>query len=259
MAAKQNDLENNNNNNGVNDNASSSASARSATSPIVNPLPSPLQQQGGGGQPPAAPPQLDASAVLAAREKSLISRAMDTVARTVARSDSNDNDNDENDDELEPEAENFDVEGDLIDKSLTKFQLATPQPMPSYLNVHFICETASRLLFLSIHWVRSIPAFSQLTYDTQVGLVRNAWSDLFVLGMAQCAKAMNLRAILSAIVTHLQNSVAQDKLNAQRVRQVTTTICKVQEYVKNMNKMSIDEKEFAYLKTVALFATGNFF
>lgn len=56
----------------------------------------------------------------------------------------------------------FDVEGKLIQDSIIRFQLATPTPMPSSLNVHFICETASRLLFLSVHWVRSIPAFSQL-------------------------------------------------------------------------------------------------
>jgi testicular receptor 4 len=56
----------------------------------------------------------------------------------------------------------FTVEGKLLRDSLVKFQLATPSPMPTHLNVHFICETASRLLFLSIHWVRSIPAFTQL-------------------------------------------------------------------------------------------------
>jgi testicular receptor 4 len=50
----------------------------------------------------------------------------------------------------------------IINDRLIRFRLATPTPMPSYLNVHFICETASRLLFLSVHWVRSIPAFSLL-------------------------------------------------------------------------------------------------
>ena len=89
--------------------------------------------------------------------------------------------------------------------------------------------------------------------------MRNAWSDLFVLGMAQCAGAMNLQSILSAIVAHLQNSVAQEKLTAQRVRQVTTTICKVQEYVRAMAKMNIDDQEFAYLKAIALFGTGKIY
>ena len=97
------------------------------------------------------------------------------------------------------------------------------------------------------------------SYETQVGLVRNAWSDIFVLGMSQCSSAMNLQDVLGAIVSHLQTSVAQEKLTAQRVKQVTTTICKVQEYVKGMSKMNIDDHEFAYLKTIALFNAGEFF
>lgn len=41
-------------------------------------------------------------------------------------------------------------------------QLTMPSPMPEYLNVHYICESASRLLFLSMHWARSIPSFQAL-------------------------------------------------------------------------------------------------
>ena len=92
-----------------------------------------------------------------------------------------------------------------------------------------------------------------------MALVRNAWSDLFILGMAQCSSSMNLSNILSTIVSHLQTSAQQEKLSAQRVRLVTTTICKVQEYIKAMNKLAIDEKEFALLKLIALFSTGKEF
>ena len=116
-----------------------------------------------GGPAPAAqpPPTLDASSMLAAREKTLISRAMDTVARQVEKMDSDSAAVEEED----AEEEMFTVEGKLLKEALFKFTLTTPSPMPSHLNVHFICETASRLLFLSIHWVRSIPAFSQLRYE----------------------------------------------------------------------------------------------
>lgn len=41
-------------------------------------------------------------------------------------------------------------------------QLVMPLPAPEYLNVNYICESASRLLFLSMHWARSIPAFQTL-------------------------------------------------------------------------------------------------
>lgn len=93
--------------------------------------------------------------------------------------------------------------------------------MPVFLNAHYICESASRLLFLSVHWARSIGAFQLLPSDTQVGLVRGCWSELFALGMAQCSHIMSLPAILTAIITHLQASVAQDKVSAQRVKLVT--------------------------------------
>lgn len=194
---------------------------------------------------------LDPSTMLAAREKTLISHAMDTLTRRVNAENGGDAENDAEDDAMDID------EGPLIEDHLNSFHLATPSPLPSHMNIHFICETASRLLFLSVHWVRSVPVFTQLNYETQVALVRNAWSDLFVLGLAQCSTSMNLSNILSTIVSHLQTSVQQEKLTAQRVRQVTTTICKVQEYVKAMSKMDIDEKEFALLKMIALFSTDQ--
>ena len=87
--------------------------------------------------------------------------------------------------------------------------------------------------------------------------MRNCWSDLFVLGMAQCSEKMNLTAILTGIVTHLQTSVATDKLSAARVKQVSTTICKLQEYVRAIKRLNLDDHEFAYLKTIALFGAGR--
>merc|ERR1719273_2855682 len=188
---------------------------------------------------------------------------MDTLTRRVAENNSAGNDNgmnnmDSTSSESDQDMTDFDMEaGPIVDESLVPFKLATPTPLPSHLNIHFICETASRLLFLSVHWVRSVPAFSQLNYDSQVALERNSWSDLFILGMAQCSSTMNLSNILNTIVSHLQTSVQQEKLSAQRVRQVTTTICKVQEYVRAMAKLDIDEKEFALLKLIALFSTDQ--
>ena len=97
---------------------------------------------------------LDPSSMLAAREKTLISHAMDTLSRRVAENGG---------DMSEPEDDAMEVvDGMVIAEHLTNFHLATPTPLPSHLNIHFICETASRLLFLSVHWVRSIPVFSQL-------------------------------------------------------------------------------------------------
>ena len=45
--------------------------------------------------------------------------------------------------------------------------------------------------------------------DHQTSLVRQCWSELFTLGLAQCSDTMNLPTILAAIMNHLQSSVQQ--------------------------------------------------
>lgn len=40
------------------------------------------------------------------------------------------------------------------------FELPIPQPQPQELNIQFICETASRLLFLSVHWIKNVRALA---------------------------------------------------------------------------------------------------
>uniref|UniRef100_A0A2K5Z3U9 Nuclear receptor subfamily 2 group C member 1 n=1 Tax=Mandrillus leucophaeus TaxID=9568 RepID=A0A2K5Z3U9_MANLE len=52
-------------------------------------------------------------------------------------------------------------EGPLLSDSHVAFRLTMPSPMPEYLNVHYIGESASRLLFLSMHWALSIPSFQK--------------------------------------------------------------------------------------------------
>ncbi|KAG7520363.1 hypothetical protein JOB18_028039 [Solea senegalensis] len=100
----------------------------------------------------------------------------------------------------------IEVEGPLLTDSHVGFKLTMPSPMPEYLNVHYICESASRLLFLSMHWARSIPAFSALGQEANTNLVRACWNELFTLGLAQCAHMMNLSTILTAIINHLQSN-----------------------------------------------------
>lgn len=117
-----------------------------------------------------------------------------------------------------------------------------PLPVPEYLNVNYICESASRLLFLSMHWARSIPAFQTLgsvsfpftathscsvfslvsvlltmTFylhsgqDNDINLMKACWNELFALGLAQCSSIMNVGTILSAIINHLQTSLQEGR------------------------------------------------
>lgn len=196
------------------------------------------------------------------KEKNLISKAFDTMARAVQAQSPLLNDGNIASDHvtlnMDTESETlFEMEGPLLLDSHIPFNLTTPTPMPSYLNIHYICESASRLLFLSVHWSRSIPAFQLLSPEVQVTLVRGCWSDLFVLGLAQCSQMLPLNSILGAIINHLQTNLQEEKMTGQHVKQVTDHICKLQDYVNIMLRLQVDEHEYAYLKAIMLFSPDH--
>lgn len=94
-------------------------------------------------------------ALTIARDKQMISKALDTMARVQCL-----NGNDFS--SLAGEEKLFELDGPVLQDQHITFNLQIPGPVPPYLNVHYICESGSRLLFLSVHWARSIPAFQLL-------------------------------------------------------------------------------------------------
>ncbi|XP_077307719.1 nuclear receptor subfamily 2 group C member 2 isoform X1 [Lithobates pipiens] len=207
-----------------------------------------------------------------------ITRAFDTLAKALNTSESAGGQNQAEADGMDPAAGGnihvisrdqatpiLEVEGPLLSDTHVTFKLTMPSPMPEYLNVHYICESASRLLFLSMHWARSIPAFQALGQDCNTTLVRACWNELFTLGLAQCSQVMSLSTILAAIVNHLQNSIQEaantfiftDKLSSERIKQVMEHIWKLQEFCNSMTKLDIDGYEYAYLKAVVLFSPDH--
>lgn len=52
--------------------------------------------------------------------------------------------------------------GQIISERNASFELRVPSPASAYLSIHYICESAARLLFLSVHWARGLPAFQAL-------------------------------------------------------------------------------------------------
>uniref|UniRef100_A0A8C7DPF3 Nuclear receptor subfamily 2 group C member 1 n=1 Tax=Oncorhynchus kisutch TaxID=8019 RepID=A0A8C7DPF3_ONCKI len=142
-----------------------------------------------------------------------ITRAFDTLAKALNPGDGSAGDSLEatlqlmSGDQSGPVVE---LEGPLLSDSHVPFKLMMPLPMPEYLNVNYICESASRLLFLSMHWARSIPAFQALGgLDNDINLMKACWNELFALGLAQCANVMNVATILAAIINHLQTSLQE--------------------------------------------------
>ena len=86
--------------------------------------------------------------------------------------------------------------------------------------------------------------------------MRNSWSDLFVLGLAQISGQVAIPNLLSIIVSHQQNRLARDNTPIN-VKEVTASICKIHDYVQTLAKLNLTQTEFAYLRAIALFGAGK--
>lgn len=93
--------------------------------------------------------------------------------------------------------------------------------------------------------------------ETQINLLKGCWAELFTLGLAQCSQSLSLSTILSALISHLHASIAQDKMSATKVKQLTDHIMKLQDFVNTMNRLHVDEEEYAYLKAITLFSVDQ--
>ncbi|CAG9855479.1 unnamed protein product [Phyllotreta striolata] len=186
-------------------------------------------------------------ALSSARDKQLISKALDTMAKVQCLNGTDLN-------TLSSDEKCINYNGQILQEQNMTFNLLIPGPVPPYLNIHYICESGSRLLFLSVHWAKNIPAFQYLSPETQISLLKTCWSELFTLGLAQCSQSLSLSTIRSALISHLHASIAQDKMSAIKVKQVTDHIVKLQDFVTSMNRLHVNEQEYAYLKAITLFS-----
>ena len=143
----------------------------------------------------------------------------------------------------------------LLDESQLKFNLTIPSPMVSTPSIHFVCETASRLLFKTLHWTKSIPSFSLLKLSLQIELVRRSWASLFVLGLAHISGQISVPSLLSLVVSHQQSRLAGD--SSLNVKEVAETVCKIHQFVRTLSKLELDDFEFGYIKAILLFSEGN--
>ena len=178
------------------------------------------------------------------KERSTITEAIDRMARAIT-------------DTLEEEVEEVrKLDLPLVPHNVAQFELPATKP-PSFLNIHFICEAASRLLFLTLHWTKSLPVFADLKISSQVRLLRGSWSDLFVLGLAQTRNQLHLDSILTAIAAQFEEVATLDRVTLPRVRQVTSTVCKLKEYVTALDRLQLGPREFGLLRTIALFSADQ--
>uniref|UniRef100_A0A915JDQ8 Nuclear hormone receptor HR78 n=1 Tax=Romanomermis culicivorax TaxID=13658 RepID=A0A915JDQ8_ROMCU len=147
---------------------------------------------------------------------------------------------------------------DLLPADKLKFELLGPMPTPVILNMQYICETASRLLFLSVHWLKSIEAL-QLRPDTfGERLLKRRWCETFILGLVQCSHQFCLPGMLTAVLAHLRSCASMGQLKRERYEEVRREIELLQSFLKRCQKLHLTTAEYSYLKLISFTAIEIF-
>lgn len=146
----------------------------------------------------------------------------------------------------------------IINEQNVKFDLQPPSFLPQLWNAHYLCETGSRLLFLSINWIKKIRTLQSINEDTLVTLLRNAWPQLIVLGIVQRRQVLSINSILTALVSQLRTLIVQEKQPAAaKLKQYCQHVATIQDVIVEMSRLQCDEYEFAYLKVICVLSADS--
>lgn len=117
-------------------------------------------------------------------------------------------------------------------------------------NINDVCDSMKQQLLILVEWAKYIPAFSELTLDDQVALLRAHAGEHLLLGVAR--RSMQLKDVLllgnNCIITKNCPEGRNQDLDISKVG-----IRVMDELVKPLNEVQIDDTEFACLKAIVFF------
>ncbi|XP_068720123.1 nuclear receptor subfamily 2 group C member 2-like [Montipora capricornis] len=160
---------------------------------------------------------------------------------------------------LGPSSQTVEDCDNIITSEHLQFKLRPPTLGVSSLSMEYVYEIATRLLFLTVDWARSIQAFRRLDNSDQLILLQSSWSDLFMLGVAQCSSSFPLSPLLSLVAVHVEHSHRENSDQNQKSSAVNTEvnmidkIVTVKELLFSLEKLELDSVEYALLKAIVLF------
>ena len=113
-------------------------------------------------------------------------------------------------------------------------------------NINDVCDSMKQQLLILVEWAKYIPAFSELTLDDQVALLRAHAGEHLLLGVAR--RSMQLQDVLllgnNCIIT--KNCLLEGRNQDLDISKVGIRV--MDELVKPLNEVQIDDTEFACLK-----------
>ena len=119
------------------------------------------------------------------------------------------------------------------------------------------CQLASSVLVRTVHFVRSLPSFSQLPSGDQASLLRHCWVPLFVLGLAQEKMVFEVTDAPNSSILR-QILLGQGLSEKEAERPTLAGVNKLRACLRQLWNLDLSPKEYTYLKGALLFNPGNY-
>lgn len=153
---------------------------------------------------------------------------------------------------------NFDYGSCLeLTDACVSFDIQVPNVLPNYLSAHYVCETGSRLLFATVHWMKKNQLFSMLSDSFQSELLRQTWPELFMIGLAQASGQLSFNTIMLALIQYMKTLILNKKYGSDIINYLTKYVLLIQELVGELQKLNLTDQEFAYLRLLCVFNPDN--
>ncbi|XP_017001894.2 nuclear hormone receptor HR78 isoform X1 [Drosophila takahashii] len=144
-------------------------------------------------------------------------------------------------------------EQDLLTDVQCAFHVQPPTLVHSYLNIHYVCETGSRIIFLTIHTLRKVPAFDQLDAHSQVKLLRGAWPALMAIALAQCQGQLSVPTIIGQFIQSTRQLADIDKIEPLKISKMANLTRTLHDFVQELQSLEVTDLEFGLLRLILLF------
>ncbi|XP_017864261.1 PREDICTED: nuclear hormone receptor HR78 isoform X3 [Drosophila arizonae] len=133
------------------------------------------------------------------------------------------------------------------------FHVQPPTLVHSYLNMHYVCETGARIIFLTVHTLRKVAAFELLDTHTQMKLLRGAWPSLLAVALAQCQRQLAVPTIIGQLVQTVRQVADIDKIEPQKIAKLAQITRTLHDFVQELQPQEVTDLEFGLLRLVLLF------
>ncbi|KAH9514103.1 hypothetical protein Btru_030240 [Bulinus truncatus] len=127
----------------------------------------------------------------------------------------------------------------------TKVQLAKKNLLP-------VSARVSDWLVKIVQFAKSIPEFASLCHNDKVTLILNSWSRLMLLYMAES----NFQFAVTPIPTMDSSSPLPSDSNSSQDEPIMKSVEGIQTFIKKCQLMSVDSKEYEFLRMLVLFNAG---